>query len=191
MSHDGQSIRGWMLGIVGTVIAGLLLTGLNYCIPSVWEFTRAAALWIYGTATLPVSVPLWLLCSIGIFFVPTLHQIWKSIRGPNWRQYTADEFESVRWRWRYSGGQITDLWCYCPHDDTKLAYSEEGGEWQGWRLFLHCDTCQRQVGSIDRRIRDVIASIEKTNRSEDSEWRMETEGSSITDVKKCLFDSTN
>jgi hypothetical protein len=161
VNDDPRGIRNWILGVLGTVVATLLVAGLNYLIPSVWEFTKSSASWIYGVLTYQVQLPVWSLGIIGALLVPTLHIVWRSFRRPEWHDYTDDMFEGVRWRWKYEGHQIVELWCYCPNDDTKLTYSEEGGAHQGWLVHFECDTCHRLVGPLNRRMREIIAGVER------------------------------
>lgn len=178
MKHEGQTIRNWILGIIGTVIAGLILAGLNYWIPSLWSFTKTSTSWVWSIATYTVVVPFWALCLIASFVVPTLIQLWNGIRGPTWHDYTMDEFDGIRWRWKYSGDKrVTDLCCYCPSDDTKLVYSEDGGEWQGWKFILGCETCRQRFGPFEGRVRDLEHAIERQidRKIRNNEWKTDND----------------
>ena len=51
-------------------------------------------------------------------------------------EYVEDMVDGVRWRWKWSGKTIVDLWGFCPVCDAQLVYSETI---MGTRLI--CERC--------------------------------------------------
>lgn len=178
MAEEAHPIRNGV--IVGVIV--LFIGPLVNQIFGWWPWLQraiasaATAIWHFLTASLPI--PVWALILIAIALTPTavfLGRLLRKQEGPTWRDYREDMFLGVKWRWRYEGGSIEDLRCYCPADDTALVYCpvppRNPDEYN--RTSLRCESCQQEIGSQPGDMYDVkdrvIRQIERKVRV--GEWR--------------------
>ena len=54
--------------------------------------------------------------------------------------YTSDTIGNLEWRWRWNGGNVVGLWCYCPTCDGELIPLEHLGATE----FV-CENCTRDL----------------------------------------------
>ena len=62
----------------------------------------------------------WIVCAC--WFVQLCVVLWPE---PAYRNYTEDMLYGAKWRWSWAGGQILELWCFCPCCDAQLIYRED------------------------------------------------------------------
>lgn len=56
-----------------------------------------------------------------IFILVLVVQIFQ----PKYKRYLQDIFHGMIWKWKYNGGDIIDLWCYCPTCKESLIVDDE------------------------------------------------------------------
>lgn len=146
MAHDNShSIRS---GVIATVIGGIILSGLAY----LWPPLRSAATWcwhklvqFFALFTNTYSIPGWVLLLLAVIALPTIVQILVGLRKreePPYAAYTEDIIHGAKWRWHWYGGEISNLWCYCPRCDSELVYDH--GYNHGKTNFI-CEHCEHSV----------------------------------------------
>lgn len=163
------------------VVAGLIvafLVWMSSLIPglwsSVWSFTRSAARWFF---TEHVSLPVWLLVLLSLAaavlllvgFVRLVQAF--TLRETTWYDYKSDRFFEMVWRWAYSSsGNIQDLCCFCPNDDTVLV---PVAQWNPDRVVFRCDTCRSEFGPIESDFKEAIRKVKRQidRKLRTDEWK--------------------
>lgn len=145
MAQDGSnSIRN---GVLATVLGGIVLSGLAY----LWSPLRIALSWLWKQLvqfvdlfTSSYSVPGWALFLLSIVALPAIVQLLSSLRknpDPPHTSYTEDTIYGAKWRWRWNGSDISNLWCFCPRCDSELVYNDIS---YGKTDFI-CEHCSHSV----------------------------------------------
>jgi hypothetical protein len=146
------------------VIAGLILALLLWLatfIPGLWAWTKSATRWFF---TKQVSTPLWLPVTLALTTIVVLKCLAGFFRRevpskPNWRDYKSDCFFDMTWRWHYgASGQIENLNCFCPHDDTVLVGTQST---YPNRITFKCETCGKTFGPLDGHWKDLLGRVER------------------------------
>jgi hypothetical protein len=156
-SGESHAVRN---GVIATVVGGVALAILGELWPPVkasvawfWEKTQAFA-GLFGES---YSVPGWVLTVLGVFALVT---IVRSIVGLRTRptaphsNYVEDILFRTKWRWSWSGGDISNLWCFCPVCDSELVYDDSTAHGiysrEVPRTVFICEHCNRNtMGSIE------------------------------------------
>lgn len=135
----------------------------------------------------PHEVYGWVLVLLVIFSIITLIRIIYLILHGNLSEseklYKSDRLFGVDWSWRYGDGAIENLWCFCPHCNNELVFSEfepnyfnvnhDGIEPE--TIFI-CDRCdinrctlkgnkEYALGTVKREIQRKIRNNEWQNNS--------------------------
>ncbi len=164
--------------VLGTVISGLILAiflWLAGFLPAIWHALKSASIWFFHFLVSSFPIPVWSIVFIFILIVPTLIKLFsrfskKDVNHPNWRDYNEDEILKMRWRWRYTsyGGNIENIVCFCPSDDTQLIYEDWGSQ-----VVFRCETCRRQFGPIQGSHGYIIGMIERQiqRKLRTGEWK--------------------
>lgn len=175
--------RDLLIGIGATVFGGLLLNYLVGISPRmILAFIGDIFIWIFKTATLSISIHLWLLIllsfgsMVALFIM--LAPFFQKAKTPTFRDCREGTFEGVLWRWHYNfDGSVSDTWCFCPACDTALVYSAPGDDYsRGYRRTttrFFCELCNTDKLTIegDRHylVQKVIRQIERIVRT--AEWK--------------------
>jgi hypothetical protein len=148
------------------VIGGFVLTFLLWLagfIQPVWQACKSAFIWLLHFILSSISVPVWLIILVSPFIIATLLRIFATIRRSNvkrltWREYKEDDIKGMKWRWNYGyySGDIHDISCFCPSDDTQLIYEHFGS-----KVVFHCETCDRRFGPFDGNINYFSGRIQR------------------------------
>ena len=151
-SGESHAVRN---GVVATVVGGIALAILGELWPPVktviswlWEKAQAFA-GLFGET---FSVPGWALTILGLLALVTVMRAIVGLRtnpsAPH-ISYIEDILFGAKWRWSWSGGDISSLWCFCPVCDAELVYDDSSthraysrGEPQ--TLFI-CEHCSRST----------------------------------------------
>lgn len=59
---------------------------------------------------------------------------------PAYTTYNEDLMDGVLWRWQWTKGQVTNIWCFCPDCDAQLVYDPRGARYNG-EAHLICENC--------------------------------------------------
>jgi hypothetical protein len=161
--------------VLGSVIGGLLLAFLLWLIPGLWVWLVSAIDQLVGFLVSRVSVPVWLIGIAILAIIPTIIMVvaliiasLKRPSEPTWLAYTTDRFDRMTWRWSYRNNSVSNLGCFCPHDDTRLVYLR-GYE----NISFECETCKAKFGPFDGDIDYVHAKIERQieRKVRNDEWK--------------------
>jgi hypothetical protein len=169
--------------VIGTVIGGLILSGIGYAVLFVPNlFRRIADLFVqvWGYFTASTSTPRWLLW---LLFLTAAVTVFRLIRPalkrrsdePRVSMYREDTFEGVIWRWSYDwANNPVNIQPYCPHCDTMLVHSESSFWSDTRKVSFYCENCKRMLTEIEGGGRSYAISmiarlIDRKIRSE--EWR--------------------
>lgn len=155
-SGESHSVRN---GVVATVVGGIALALLG----ELWPPVKSVMLWFWerllafaGLFGETYSVPGWFLAALGVLALVTVVRAIVGLRsGPvePYRSYVEDILFGAKWRWSWSGGDVSNLWCFCPDCDGELVYDDSTAH----RFAVHGDPetrfiCEHCNGSIMGRI---------------------------------------
>ena len=174
--------------VIAAVIAGILL----WMLPAAKEyFVRliswlwSGLLWCWEALLSPYSIPGWALLILVLFAiigitivgVAIVASIKKTSIYEHWyTSYVEDTLHGAKWRWRWEGNSIADLWCYCPRCEAILVYSE--GSFYGKTDFI-CENCDRSIiasipgGDKDYALRVVTREIDRRIRTGSAKKKLE------------------
>lgn len=157
-------------GLFVTVAGGLIVAIITetrelFMVPLIWAWDAVLSVW--GMLQSFHQVPGWVILLVvipalfGLFVLGVLLKdivLDKHLRP--YRKYTEDMIDGVRWRWRWAGNKISNLWCYCPKCDAQLVYSEGLVE----TSFI-CERCPTD-GSLEppRKRGRVVATVDSGDR---------------------------
>ena len=121
-------------GLIATVGGGLILSFLPkssdlFAQVGTWAWSSVYGIWsMLGSSH---SIPGWAILAAGLLALVGLITVGistkESLQGSEqhpYRDYTEVLLDGVRWRWRWKGNTIQNLWCYCPRCDAQLVYNE-------------------------------------------------------------------
>lgn len=127
---DSHPIR---TGVISTVVGAILLAGLA----QLWSTVKVACAWLWmqakwfvGLFAADYSTPGWILAVLGIVTLVTFIRLMARLArssaasAPAHIEYTTDFFHGAKWRWGWSGQNISHLWCFCPSCDSELVYDD-------------------------------------------------------------------
>ena len=87
--------------------------------------------WAAGTLLSSHSIPSWTVVGLGLLALLGVKSIVSILFGAligtsdsPFHNYTKDTLDGAKWRWRWSGNRILDLWCFCPSCDAQLVHNE-------------------------------------------------------------------
>ena len=174
MSEKKEQSTNLMIGIVSTVVGGIILMVIEPTRSFIIKILGAVIKWIvyilkivlsYLSTTHQVNgflfIVLLLLSSafIILWIVSLIRDSKNSIRD----SYTQDVFYNVVWKWYWSGDRIQNLWCFCNYCDYELTYDDSSmhkySHDQNPRIDLYCDHCGRIVGSAKQMDKDYLLSV--------------------------------
>ena len=156
-SGESHAVRN---GVIATVVGGLILALLG----EVWPPVKSAIGWLWeqvlAFANLfgeTYAVPGWALAILGLLALVTVVRAVISWRSPSaapppsasYRTYVEDILFGAKWRWSWSGGDVANLWCFCPICDGELVYDDSSAHSFSVRqepqtVFI-CEHCNRSV----------------------------------------------
>lgn len=155
---ESHSIRN---SVIATLIAAALLAVLAEFAPIIksapgWLWDKA--LWCLSLFVESYLVPGWLLFIFGLSLLVVLSRLLTLFlaRGDSSQLYITDMVNGAIWRWHWIGGQISNLWCYCPQCDAELIHDDSSCDWTSSHLGIPfktdfvCEHCQKSVvASVD------------------------------------------
>ena len=171
------------VGIISTVVGGLILAAILAFVPRAWSFTCHAfsliasaisAFWSHLAAS--SSVPHWLLYLLVALALPFVCRTLARLRPDNsgddpYRAYQTDVFFGVRWKWDYGyNNEPVGIWGECPQCRTDLVYSYDD--------ILHrtdftCETCHKTLAKLEGNkgfvLGKVARQVERKIRT--GEWK--------------------
>lgn len=165
---ESHSLRN---GIIATVVGGLILAGLGYA----WAPAKAAFVWLWrligatwGALVASYRVPGWLLLILLLVTAAVVVRlISKAVRNappvPAYLSYVEDEVFGATWRWQWSNGEITHLWCFCPvcHGELVYADSHDSYLYAEPHAKFYCEHCKQIVVDVLGGSRDYALSAVK------------------------------
>ena len=177
MGSSRRMRQGFVVGTVASVLGGLILYAIlrsDDLFTQVGSWAWSGVSWIWTTLQSSHSVPAWAILVVGLLALLGLAIVLLVIGAlimnrskgsnenpPPFRRYTEDVLDGLRWRWRWIGNRIDDLWCYCLVCDAQLVYREDILD----GMDLICENCPAdgsllsRIGSQSKRGR-VVATME-------------------------------
>ena len=135
-------------GVIASLIAGVVLL----MIPAIKEhFVRLVSwlwyglLWCWKALMSSYSLPGWfILVLFAIAGITIVSSIAKALvdKSP-YTSYVEDTMRGAKWRWRWVGNSIADLWCYCPRCDATLVYRNHPPFYE--KTDFICENCNRSI----------------------------------------------
>lgn len=154
-----NSIKSIRNGTIASVIAGVILLS----VPALREYTVSflswvwsGLVWCWGFLITSYALPGWGWLIISMFAIVGVVNIYLALKGepeePEFKSYTEDFFYGAKWRWNWTGTQVSNVWCFCPSCDATLIYDDSS-----CRSFYSdtnetdfiCENCNRKVTSIN------------------------------------------
>ncbi len=118
-------------GVVTTVIGGVILLTIPVLRSYVVNFLNwvwSGLNWSWEALFASYSLPGWSWLLIFTFSIIGAANVFLMIKGerdePEFKKYIEDSIRGAKWRWNWSGTNITNIWCYCPHCDATLVYDD-------------------------------------------------------------------
>lgn len=137
-------------GIIATVVGGLILSFIPQFrgfLVETMSWTWAGAAWVWTALLSHYSMPGWAFLIIGLCAFVGLARlcvVFLPKKKPAYLNYTEDMLDGAKWRWSWTDGKISSLWCFCPNCDAQLIYSER---YDGKTDFI-CERCS--PGDLER-----------------------------------------
>lgn len=156
-SGESHAVRN---GVIAAVAGGVILAVLG----EVWPPVKSAIGWLWEQVQAFASlfgetyaVPGWLLAILSLLALITAVRAaiaWRSTSAAPttstlYRTYVEDMLFGAKWRWSWSGGDVANLWCFCPICDGELVYDDSSVhrftiKEEPQTLFI-CEHCNRSV----------------------------------------------
>jgi hypothetical protein len=164
---ESHSVRN---GVIATIVGGIALAGLGELwLPAklalVWSWDQVASfVGLFGAA---YQVPGWLLAAISVLALVTVVRSLVGLRtvaSPQHFQFVEDQLYGAKWRWSWSGGDVSNLWCFCSRCDSELVYDDSTARsiysHEGARTHFICEHCSREtVASIPGGDKDYALGV--------------------------------
>lgn len=127
---DSHPVRtGVISTVVGTIVVGLLA--------EVWPPVKTVLTWCWAQLQVFIclfftdyAAPGWLLALLGFLALLTILRWGAALRhrapednAPH-EAYTTDYLYGAKWRWKWQGHDVQNLWCFCPSCDSELVYDD-------------------------------------------------------------------
>lgn len=158
----------WSKVIAGTILSvGALI--VSYFLdwwPRIGRFANN----VYDFAFLSTTLSNWVIGILGILAAPTVIVvvilIWKKLFSASsnidWRNYRADSFSGLRWRWNYfNDGQIYDMHTFCPYCDFQVFAEDTRAHRAVGRIAFRCDSCGPGLGEFDEPYPSLANKVER------------------------------
>lgn len=150
---------------IASVIAGVILLAvpvLRGYVVSFLSWAWSGVVWCWEALVDSYSLPGWAWLVICIFALIGLINIYLAVNGepkdPEFKSYIEDFMYGAKWRWKWIGNQITNVWCFCPRCDATLVYDDSS-----------CRSFSSDVNKTDficeNCSRNVVASISGGNKN--------------------------
>lgn len=178
MSDKHQLRTGVIIAVIASLISTFILWFLGF-IPAVWQACKSASICLFRFLLSSIPVPVWLIVLLSPLIISTLIRMYAALRQKdtehqNWLDYKQDEIMGMIWRWRYTSyqGEIENIWCFCPDDNTELVY-EDGYSLRFPTVSFRCETCGRKFGPFDGDRHHVLGMAERQIRRKirTDEWK--------------------
>lgn len=127
---DSHPVR---TGVISTVVGTIAVAALA----DVWPPVKTTLLWcwvqvkwVFGLFTGDYLAPGWALAILAVLALITASRwISTALRRDSedkadFQSYTTDNLHGAKWRWRWNGHDVTNLWCFCPACDSELVYDD-------------------------------------------------------------------
>ena len=122
-------------GVIITVLGGVILaivtsstvrTWISCLLQCIWSGIK----WCFEAIMASYSFPGWawlIIFSLSGIGVINIYLAFRENHDngstePVFKSYTTDMIFGARWRWEWSGNDISEIWCYCPTCDATLVY---------------------------------------------------------------------
>ena len=157
-------------GIIVTVVGGLILSAIPQSrgfLVEAMSWAWAGISWVWTALISHYSIPGWAFLIIGLFALVGLVRLYvvlwpQNEPEPAYRSYTEDMLHGAKWRWSWTGGQISNLWCFCPRCDAQLVPGED--YFDGKTNFV-CERCPPDgPGHLSRSHGRVVATVNGDRR---------------------------
>ena len=118
-------------GVIASVIAGVILllipASRDYAVNFLsWLWT--GVVWCWEALVSSYLLPGWVLLFVFLFALIGLIAIYIGIKGDGkeseYKSYIEDFMHGAKWRWKWAGNKISNLWCFCPTCDATLVYDD-------------------------------------------------------------------
>ncbi len=140
---------------IASVIAGVILLAvpvLRDYVVSFLSWAWSGVVWCWDALVDSYSLPGWAWLLILIFALIGLINIYLAVKGeseePEFKSYVEDFMYGAKWRWSWTGNQISNVWCFCPRCDATLVYDDSSCRSyysDVKKTDFICENCSRNV----------------------------------------------
>jgi hypothetical protein len=169
MPKSTHTIRNGIIAGLSVMFIGAIASGavkhFTKIIPSIGSFF----VHILHFMNSDVTMKMWLLFLLILFILPTIYGIIRGFakkRELTHYDYTEDTFFGIKWIWRHdaSNSRITDLFCFCPKDDTILVQGPNRDYFNPRNVFstnLICESCNSTFGPFEGTFEDLMQMVKR------------------------------
>jgi hypothetical protein len=156
-TSESHSVRN---GVIATIVGGIAMAGLGELWPPAkralgWSWDQVVS--VVGLFGASYQVEGWLLAVLAVLALVTVVRFLVGFRAvsspPPHFQFVEDQLYGAKWRWSWSGDEVSNLWCFCPRCDSELVYDDSSARSiyarEEPRTHFICEHCNR----------DTVASI--------------------------------
>ena len=151
-------------GVIFAMLASIGAYFHEWWWPATQHMLAQALAFIKASST----IPNWILGILGLLVLVAVlagaMQIWRLLLSslqPGWQGYTSDIFHGLKWRWRYSGHGIVDMYPFCPRCDYQLRAMNASHFISVYRTSFHCDHCNAELGTFDESFESLANKAER------------------------------
>ena len=151
-SADPNPVR---TGVIGTVVGGIALAALA----ELWPPAKTFFLWAWGGVKSfgsyfsdEYKIPGWILSLLAILALVTVIRFFVSLFprfAPDFTKFVEMRLYGAKWQWKWTGGEISNLWCLCPTCQAELVYDDSSNHniYSNEREHTKfiCENCNGQV----------------------------------------------
>jgi hypothetical protein len=141
--------------VIGTILSGIAMAVLG----ELWPPAKRMLVWMWGQLAwfldffgASYQVSAWLLALLVVLAIVTVVRTLVGLRkvnSPTHFNFIEDQLYGAKWRWSWSGGDVSNLWCFCPRCDSELVYDDSTSRsiysYQEHITHFICEHCSREI----------------------------------------------
>lgn len=126
-NQESHAVRN---GVIATVFGSIAMAALG----EMWSPAKKVGIWLWEKISWLASclvdtyyIQGWFLALLLLLALITVIRFLVSLKGhkpPAFTSYVQDDLFRARWRWSWVAGEVSNLWCFCPHCDSELVYDD-------------------------------------------------------------------
>jgi hypothetical protein len=144
-----HTLRNLIIGIISSVIGGIILI----LIPSfrniflkLLRWIWSGVVWVWTFICTSHSLPGWILIILFLLAFVGIKKIFLELKtDKEYKHYTEDIIQNVKWRWSWKGKEISDISPFCQSCDNQLVLKYDH---INYKIDFICERCNKVVATI-------------------------------------------